>query len=63
VSLVDPTIPLLEELIAHGKVVHESSPGAAARWRFHSLLQLETDRPWYARMRDAWLARVAERGV
>ena len=63
VDLADPSIPLLEELVRDAIVVHEASPGAAALWRSRVLAQLETDRPWYARMRDAWLARVAERGL
>jgi predicted nucleotidyltransferase len=63
VDLRDATIPLLEELLRDAVVVHEASPGAGASWRSRILTQLETDRPWYARMRDAWLARVAEEGL
>lgn len=63
VSLDDPTIPLLEQLVRDGIVVHEAYPGAGALWRSHALTSLETDRPWFARMRDAWLARVRERGL
>lgn len=62
VSLQDPGVPLLEALVRDGIVVHESARGDGARWRSHALTTLETDRPWYARMRDAWLARVAARG-
>ena len=63
VSLDDATIPLLEQLVRDGIVVHEAYPGAGALWRSHVLTSLETDRPWFARMRDAWLARVRERGL
>ena len=63
VDLREATIPLLEELLRDGVVAYEASPGAAASWRSRILAQLETDRPWYARMRDAWLARVAEEGL
>ncbi len=63
VSLKDVTIPLLEALIRDGIVVHEGRRGAGAAWRSKALAELETDRPWYARMRDAWIARVAERGL
>ena len=63
VSLLDPGVPLLEELLRDGVVVHEGVPGAAARWRSHVLGDLELDRPWYARMRDAWLRKVAEQGL
>ena len=59
VSLEDATIPLLMELVRDAIVVHEGVPGAHATWRFHALLSLETDGPWYRRMRDAFLARLA----
>jgi uncharacterized protein YutE (UPF0331/DUF86 family)/predicted nucleotidyltransferase len=51
--------PMLRELVAHGVVVAERVPGAAARWRSHALATLDTDRVWFERMRDAYLARVA----
>lgn len=63
VSLEDPAIPLVEELVRDGIVVHEGQPGAGASWRSFALATLETDRPWYARMRDAWLRRVARQGL
>ncbi len=63
VSLLDPGVPLLEELIREAIVVHEGFAGAAASWRSRALASLETDRPWYARMRESWLQRVAERGI
>ena len=34
-------------------------PGAAGRWLARALSQLETDRPWYERMRDAYLRKLA----
>jgi predicted nucleotidyltransferase len=61
--LADATIPLLDALIQDGIVVYETQPGIGARWRSRTLADLETDRPWYGRMRDAWLRRVAERGL
>jgi predicted nucleotidyltransferase len=63
VHLTDPGIPLLEAVIRDGVVVHEAIPGCAAMWRSRALATLETDRPWFARMRDAWLRRVAEQGL
>lgn len=63
VRLSDAGVPLLEELVQDGIVLHEGVPHAAARWRSHTLADLDTDRPWYARMRDAWLRRVAQRGL
>ena len=62
VPLDDPSIPLLEMLVRDGIVVHEAQRGAGALWRSRTLATLETDRPWFARVRDAWLKRVAERG-
>jgi predicted nucleotidyltransferase len=63
VSLADPTIPLLRELIRDGIVVYERRAGEGALWRSRTLAQLEVDGPWYDRMRDAWIARVAQRGL
>lgn len=62
VSLEDASIPLLRELIRNSIVVYEQRPGAGASWRSRVLAQLEIDGPWYDRMRDAWIAAVAERG-
>ena len=55
-------IPLLEAVVRQGVVVFEARSGLAASWRSRALAELETDLPWYRRMRDAWLGRVAERG-
>jgi predicted nucleotidyltransferase len=63
ISLTDPGVPLLDELLRDAVVLYEARPGAYATWRSHVLADLEIDRPWYERMRDAWLERVAERGV
>jgi predicted nucleotidyltransferase len=63
VSLEDATVPLLEQLVRDGIVVYEGYPGAGALWRSRALTSLETDRPWFARMRDAWLARVRQQGL
>jgi uncharacterized protein len=63
VSLADPGVPLLDELLRDAVVLYEARPGAYATWRSHVLADLEIDRPWYERMRDAWIERVAERGV
>lgn len=63
VDLADASIPLLEHVVRDGIVVHEGHRGAGAMWRSRTLTTLETDRPWYHRMRDAWLARVAREGI
>ena len=63
VSLADPGVPLLDELLRDAVVLYEQRQGAYATWRSHVLADLEVDRPWYERMRNAWLERVAQRGV
>lgn len=66
VDLVDLSragVPLLEEVLRDGVLVHEGERGAAARWLSHTMLALELDRRWYRSMRDAWLARVASGGL
>jgi len=63
IDLRDPGVPMLLELIEDGIVVHESAPGEGALWRSRTLATLETDRPWFNRMRDAWLKRVAREGL
>jgi predicted nucleotidyltransferase len=63
VALGGVSIPMLERLVAESVVIHEGERGAAAGWRSRALAQLETDRPWYRRMRDAWLEHVAEHGL
>jgi predicted nucleotidyltransferase len=63
VRLEDASIPLLEELIDDAILVRERGAGAAALWRSRTLADLELDRPWYARQRDAWLEHVARRGI
>lgn len=63
VRLHEASIPLLESLIDEGVVLHEGHAGAAASWRARVLADLELDRPWYARQRDAWLMHLQERGL
>lgn len=63
VSVWTDSIPLLDQIVSHGIMVFEAERGALASWRTQSLLRLETDRPWYRRMREAWLARVEKKGL
>jgi predicted nucleotidyltransferase len=63
ISLRDPGVPMIEELLRDAAVIHERDYGVFATWRSHAWLDRELDLPWYTRMRDAWLARVAERGL
>lgn len=60
VSLGDPGYPLLNVILRDGLLLHEGERGAAAAWRARAWLQAETDRPWFERMRDAFLRRLAE---
>ena len=63
VRLHEVSIPLLESIIDDGMVLLEGHAGAAASWRARVLADLELDRPWYARQRDAWLKRLQEQGL
>lgn len=53
--------PLLQALLRDGIVVHEGSRHAEARFRTRAILETETDRPWFERMRNAYLTRLANR--
>lgn len=59
VSLEDPGYPLLNALLRDSVVLHEGERHAAAAWRTRALLDAETDRPGYERMRDAYLKKLA----
>jgi len=63
VDLEHAGVPLLARIVREGVLVHELRPGTAATWRARALADLETDTPWFARMREAWLAHVAARGI
>lgn len=63
IDLDEAPIPLLERILRDGIVVHEGYRGAGALWRSRTLATLETDRPWFQRMCEAWLERVRERGI
>ncbi len=59
VSLEDPGYPLLDALLRDSLVLHEGERHAAAAWRTRAVLDAETDRPGYERMRDAYLRKLA----
>lgn len=63
VELGDASVPLLARVLREGIPVYEGARGQLAAWRARALADLETDGPWFARMRDAWLAKVARDGV
>ena len=62
VDLSQAGYPLLQAILRDGMALHQGEPGAAARWRTRAILETETDRPWFERMRDAYLKRLAEGG-
>jgi predicted nucleotidyltransferase len=63
VDLGAAPIPLLARILREGVVAYERDHGAAGAWRAHAIASLEIDLPWFERMRDALLRRVAERGL
>jgi predicted nucleotidyltransferase len=60
VDIKDPGYPLLNALLRDGIVLREGERGAAASWWTRGILQAETDRPGYERMRDSYLRRLAK---
>ena len=63
VTLHDFDLPLVESVLRDGVLVHEGNRGDEARFRLRAITEIELFRPYYDRMRDAFLDRVAERGV
>jgi predicted nucleotidyltransferase len=63
VDLSNAGYPLLQALLRDGIVLHQGERGTAGRWRAQAIAQVETDRPWYERMRDAYLRRLASEGL
>lgn len=62
VDLAQAGYPLLQALLRDSVLLHQGRPGAAAAWRSRAILETETDRPWFERMRDAYLKRLAATG-
>lgn len=50
---------LLKSILRDGVVVYEGSRHAEARFRTRAILQTEMDRPYFERMNDAFLSRLA----
>lgn len=51
--------PLLAALVRDAVVVYEGQRHAEAEFRTRALLETSLDRPWFERMRDAYLGRLA----
>ena len=56
------SIPLNDELLRDGLVVHDSPRGDAADWRARTLATQELDRPAYRLMVGAFVAKLARSG-
>lgn len=61
VSLDSLGLPLLAAILRDGVIVHEAARGIGAAWRARALTILETDRPWWERMRAAQARRLVAR--
>ncbi|MGB5816065.1 MAG: nucleotidyltransferase domain-containing protein [Thermoanaerobaculia bacterium] len=59
VDLSQAGYPLLQAILRDGVLVYEGVPGSYAQWRARAIAETETDRPWFERMRDAFLKRQA----
>lgn len=60
VDLRDAGYPLLKSILRDGLLVHQGQKGALGNWRSKAITQIELDRPWFERMRDGFLRRLAE---
>lgn len=63
VDVARASVPLLDAIVRDGVVVFSRDRTDVGRFYARALSILETDRPWYERMQNAWLLRVAERGI
>lgn len=52
---------LLKAILRDGALVYEGSRHAEARFRTRAILQTEMDRPYFERMNEAFLSRLAEK--
>lgn len=59
VDLESVGYPMLQAIVRDGIVVAEHERGCAARWRSRALVDLDNDRAWFERMRDAYLRHLA----
>ncbi len=60
VDLDEAGYPLLKVITRDGLLLHQATPGLLGRWRAHAIARLETDRPWFERMRNAYLHKLAQ---
>ncbi len=60
VDLREAGYPLLKSVLRDGLLVHQGQKGALGSWRSQAIARVELDRPWFERMRDGFLRRLAE---
>jgi predicted nucleotidyltransferase len=59
VDLTTAGYPLLNAILRDAVFVHQGRRGAAGTWLSHTITDLETDRPNFERMRNAYLRKLA----
>ncbi len=60
VDLRDTGYPLVKALLRDHHLIHQGEKGALGSWRSQAISQVELDRPWFERMRDGFLRKLAE---
>ncbi len=60
VDLREAGYPLLRSVLRDGLLVHQGRKGALGSWRSQAIGRVELDRPWFERMRDGFLRKLAE---
>ncbi len=60
VDLREAGYPLLKSVLRDGLPVHQGRKGALGSWRYQAIARVELDRPWFERMRDGFLRKLAE---
>lgn len=59
VDLREAGYPLLKSVLRDGLPVHQGQRGALGSWRSQAIARVELDRPWFERMRDGFLRKLA----
>ncbi len=60
VDLREAGYPLLKSVLRDGLPVYQGRKGALGSWRSQAIARVELDRPWFERMRDGFLRKLAE---
>ena len=51
---------MLKAVLRDGVLIHQGRKGALGDWRSQAIARTELDRPWFERMRDGFLRKLAE---